>query len=176
MPARNIELKARYADLDRAEQIALGLGARPAGTLIQTDTYFHVPQGRLKLRETEPAHAELIWYDRPDQAEPRPSDYTIIPLADSEPLRTVLAGALGISARVHKRRRLLLWQNVRIHLDEVTGLGTFLEFEAVLSQAEPAPSSQNRLNHLAEAFQIAPSDRVAGSYSDMVLRHTHCQM
>ena len=39
---------------------------------------------------------------------------------------------------VTKRRRLLLWEGVRIHLDEVEGLGSYLELEAV---AEAGPDS-----------------------------------
>ena len=45
-----------------------------------------------------------------------------------------LSETLGVDVVVEKRRHLLLWETVRIHLDEVTGLGSFLELEAV---AEP---------------------------------------
>src|SRR4051812_31521940 len=132
---RNIELKTRYPDLERAKRICLEIGAIEQPPLLQTDTYFAVPHGRLKLREM-PDRAELIEYTREDKTATRASDYRIAAITDPANLKAILASALGIKVEVRKRREWFLWHNVRIHLDTVDDLGTFIEFEAVLSGNE----------------------------------------
>src|SRR5262245_49125252 len=121
-PSRNIELKARCNDLQKAHERCRSIGAQDAGLLVQLDTYFHVPHGRLKLRQIEGAHSELISYNRSDHPQARPSDYRIVPISDPVGLKEALRAALGILIQVKKRRQLLLWENVRIHLDQVEGL------------------------------------------------------
>ncbi len=161
-------MKARCRDLAAAEAAAKSLGATAAGVLVQIDTYFHARQGRLKLRETSGKPAELIWYARADSTEFRGSDYHLIPIADADIAKTALSGALGVRGEVRKHRTLLLWENVRIHLDRVEKLGDFIEFEAVISQAADEAISQQHLLTLAKALSINVEDRVAVSYSDLL--------
>src|SRR5918997_464088 len=140
-PARNVELKAHDEDPGRTLERALAAGAQDRGVLRQRDTYFAVPRGRLKLREEEPGGATLIAYERPDAASERVSHYRLVPVADAAPLRAALAASAGVRVVVEKRRRLLLWEGVRIHLDAVEGLGAFLELEpdpALLALAREA--------------------------------------
>jgi predicted adenylyl cyclase CyaB len=165
---RNLELKARCADVAAARAAATRLGAREAGVLVQTDTYFRVWHGRLKLRVIEGRPAELIWYDRPDQGPARTSRYRLVPVPDPEALTAALAAALGVRGKVHKRRELYLWHNVRIHLDDVAGLGTFVEFEAVLSPTDDEPTAQVRLEQLSRALSIGPAKQLAVSYADIL--------
>src|SRR5918992_1123676 len=131
-PVRNVELKAHDDDPGRTLERALAAGAQDRGLLRQRDTYFAVPRGRLKLREEEPGGATLISYERPDEASERVSDYRLVPVPDPDALRAALTDANGVLTVVYKRRRLLIWDDtVRIHLDGVSGLGTFIELEAV---------------------------------------------
>jgi predicted adenylyl cyclase CyaB len=165
---RNLELKARHPDLAAARETVRRLGAQPAGTEDQTDTFFHVPQGRLKLREIDGRPAVLIWYDRPDDEGVRPSRYHLVTVEDPAGLRAALAAGLGVRGQVRKRREIFLWHNVRVHLDEVAGLGTFVEFEAVLSPTEDEAISQARLDRLGETLAIDSSLRVSRSYVDLL--------
>jgi adenylate cyclase class IV len=167
-PRRNVELKARCRDVAVARAAAIEVGAAPAGVLEQADTYFRVPHGRLKLRETAGRPAELIQYARPDHPDARGSDYQLVPAPDPAGLKAALAAALGVRGEVRKRRELLLWRNVRIHLDDVAGLGTFLEFEAVLSAADDEPTAREWLAILTDALRVAPADRVSQSYADLL--------
>lgn len=170
-PRRNIELKSRCGDLARARDAALRLGARDAGVLEQTDTYFHCTTGRLKLRETAGRLAELIAYARADGVEARGSDYHLVPVQSPGPLKRSLASALGVRVVVVKRRQLLLWHNVRIHLDQVEGLGTFVEFEAVLGDGgdgEDETAGRERVATLSLALGLRPEERIATSYSNLI--------
>ena len=180
---RNIELKASCSDLEAARKAAEGVGARLHLIERQRDTYFSCEQGRLKLRERWPefeentggadaAHAgsraELIWYHRPDAVQPRASEYTRVPIGDGEALRGVLAGALGVTVEVVKRRTVYLYHHVRIHLDEVEQLGTFIEFEAVMGQDDDEGESHARLEYLANELGITRERIVGVSYSDLL--------
>jgi homotetrameric cytidine deaminase len=159
---RNLEIKARDADPRRTLEAALALGAEDGGELTQRDTYFGGARGRLKLREQTPGEAELIQYRRADEEGPRTSEFRVVPIAAADPLREALDAALGTLVVVEKRRRLLLWEGVRIHLDDVDDLGTFVELEA------PEDGDQQaKVEKLTEALGIA--DPIAGSYSDLVL-------
>jgi adenylate cyclase class IV len=164
---RNIELKARVPSLAAARHTAQRLATGRLGLLHQVDTYFPVPRGRLKLREIEGQEAELIAYHRSDAAEARASDYQIVPVAHPRALKDALAAVLGTGAVVDKTREVFLYHNVRIHLDEVAGLGSFLEFEAVLGGDIDASAGQAQVEYLREQFAIAPGDLIAQSYSDL---------
>jgi homotetrameric cytidine deaminase len=161
-PRRNVELKAVDPDPARTLALALGLGASDEGVLVQRDTYFHVASGRLKLREEEPGEAHLIAYSRPDDPAVRVSSYRVLPAADGT--LAALSETLGVDVVVEKRRHLLLWETVRIHLDEVTGLGSFVELEAVADPESDLSRERAQVDHLiAELYIGAPLE---GSYSD----------
>ena len=160
-PRRNLEIKARDPDPRRSLELALAAGAEDQGELVQRDTYFGNAHGRLKLREQTPGDTELIQYRRADEPGPRASDFRLVPVADADGLREALDAALGTLVVVDKRRRLLLWDGIRIHLDEVDGLGRFVELEA--------PGEGERLGELRAQLEIADDDLVAVSYSDLLL-------
>ena len=168
-PARNVELKAHDPDPARTLERALAAGAEERGVLRQRDTYFAVPRGRLKLREEDPGGATLIAYDRPDAAAERVSDYRLVPVAEPGAMRDALAAANGVAVVVVKRRRLLLWETVRIHLDEVRGLGSFLELEAVAAPGSDLTRERAQVAHLREALEIRDEALVEGSYADALL-------
>ncbi len=165
-PRRNVELKAHDPDPQRTLERALAAGAEDRGLLRQRDTYFGVAHGRLKLREEEPGGATLIAYERPDAASERVSDYRLVPVADPEALRDALGAASGVRAVVLKRRHLLIWQTVRIHLDEVRGLGSFLELEAVAEPGSDLGRERGLIARLRELLEIGDDALREGSYAD----------
>jgi homotetrameric cytidine deaminase len=165
-PARNVELKAHDPDPARTLERALAAGAEDRGLLRQRDTYFAVAHGRLKLREEEPGGATLIAYERPDAATERVSSYRLVPVPDPVPLRDALAASVGIDVVVVKRRHLLMWETVRIHLDEVRGLGSFLELEAVAQPGSDLERERAQVAHLREVLDIGDAALREGSYAD----------
>ena len=168
-PRRNIELKASDPDPERSLSVVLGLGARDRGRLRQRDTYFRVTSGRLKLREEEPGGAMLVQYDRVDADEARESRYRLVPVDDPVALCAALEASLGTLAVVEKERHLLLWQNVRIHLDRVKDLGNFVELEGVATADSDLADELDRVTRLTEALEIAPERILRNSYSDQVV-------
>jgi adenylate cyclase, class 2 len=165
----NLEIKARCRDLSAARAVALRLGAEPALCEEQQDTYFATARGRLKLRETSSGRAELIPYLRPDRPGVRRSDYRVIEVRDGEGTRALLGEILGVVRTVRKRREVLLWRNVRIHLDRVEGLGSFLELEAVFDGSPGAEALQrDAVDRLLAELGIAPDACLAGSYESLL--------
>ena len=98
---------------------ALAIGANERGDLRQTDTYFNVPGGRLKLREIDGRHGELTFYKRDEEGVDRASDYEVFRTPEAAVLRDLLGTALGVIAVVKKRRTLLVLDGSRIHLSSL---------------------------------------------------------
>jgi predicted adenylyl cyclase CyaB len=163
---RNLEIKARIATSARAIETARHLGAREEGQLRQTDTYFLCRHGRLKLREIEGERSELIAYVRPEETPQRVSSYELVPVDQPELLREILSRSLGVRAVVKKVRTLYLYGGNRIHIDEVAGLGDFIEFEVPLVSRED--SGHRAMNDLMNAFGICDGDCFRGSYVDLL--------
>ena len=170
---RNVELKARDPDPARTLERALALGADDRGEIRQRDTYFSGARGRLKLREQETSGSalwdELIEYSREDSTDARTSTYRRVPVGDVAPLREALDAAYGTLVTVTKRRRVLLWEGVRIHLDEVEGLGSYLELEAVAELGSDLSAEHEKVERLRAELGIEDEDLVATSYSDLLL-------
>jgi len=164
---RNLEIKARIADLAAARRVAERVATKRLGVQQQVDTYFACKRGRLKLRQIDGLSAQLVWYDRPDQPGPKTSQYVLVPVSNPETLKAALSAALGVSRVVRKRREIFLVENVRIHLDEVEGLGTFLEFEAMLDQQPDQRAARKLLDRLAQEFGLENEALIQGSYGEM---------
>ncbi len=165
---KNLELKAFYPDLQVASRIAISIGAHKEWQHTQTDTYFKVATGKLKMRQVAGHPAELIFYNRADSKDSKISDYDIFYTNEAVRLREILAKVLPIELTVVKNRTLFLWQNVRIHLDRVEELGNFIEFEAVLGSDESEEQAREKLEYLKEKFAIQPDSLIAHGYYELL--------
>jgi predicted adenylyl cyclase CyaB len=168
----NIEIKARFDDLSKARRLAATVGSQKRAILLQTDTYFHVKHGRLKMREIrgDERRTELIWYQRANHATARASNYQLVPIDHPNELKLALTGALGVLQVVRKRRELWICKNVRIHLDRVEKLGNFIELEAVVGGRFTRAVSRRNLRHVQAALGIDDAMLVPVSYSDLLRR------
>ena len=136
--------------------------------LDQVDTFFNVSSGRLKLRELGPDHGELICYDRPDIAGPRSSNYSIFKTDQPAVLRELLAAALGVRGIVRKRRKLYFVGQTRVHIDEVVGLGAYLELEVVPSPGQSREEGEAIAGEIMRQLEIQVGDLVEGAYIDLL--------
>jgi hypothetical protein len=83
-------------------------------------------------------------------------------------VRDVLATAYGIIGVVRKRRTVRMVDRTRVHLDEVEGLGTFVELEVVLGDGEPAESGVVEARRLMAALGIQEDQLVSRAYIDLL--------
>jgi homotetrameric cytidine deaminase len=172
-PHRNVELKAHDPDPEKTLAAALAHGAADQGVLQQKDTYFAAREGRLKLREERagdgaPA-ATLIAYARADEAAARTSAYHLVDVPDPAALTAALDASIGTVVVVEKFRRLLLWEGVRIHLDAVEGLGTWVELEAVAEAESDLADEHRKVAELRAVLGIQDDRVVARGYAALLL-------
>ena len=166
----NIEIKAKCFHTQKVEAFLLSAGANFVGLDHQKDTYFNVPDGRLKLRQGNIENS-LIFYNRPNQEGPKQSDFYLSKISDGSATEQLLAKALGIKVVVEKNRKIFFIDNVKIHLDEVPGLGSFVEIEAG-NLNDPGKTIEDlhaQCNYYMQAFEIEKADLIDHSYSDMLL-------
>jgi adenylate cyclase class IV len=165
---RNVEAKARLRDLDAARRQVRACGAVFVWADEQVDRYYELEGGRrTKLRTCTRAPAELIRYDRPETAGVRTSEYDVSPVGDPVAGACLIPGATPL-VTVRKRRELWLLDDVRIHLDRVDGLGTFLELEAVVDATHDERACEAAVRRLLAVFGVDEADCVRASYSDLL--------
>lgn len=171
---QNIEVKAPLGDRKNLERRLEALGARKMWTRKQVDTYFRVPvRGSwLKLRECEGRPAELISYRRSTEcALPRASDYDVLIVSEPEQWKRLLSRVVPIDLVVTKVRTLWIYEHTRIHLDEVDGLGEFVELETVVDDL-PEQEALEENQRVVEALALNPLEFISVPYRDLLAART----
>ncbi|MDG6220977.1 MAG: class IV adenylate cyclase [Candidatus Thermoplasmatota archaeon] len=139
---KEVEVKVNLEDVEETEKKLLSLGATFSGEVVQHDTYFRHPakdfsvtDEALRIRTIVHNQGESyrITYKGPkldDSTKTREEVETEI--ADPEKMRNILhhLGFQEVNV-VSKRRRKYRLRDLTIDLDEVDGLGPFMEVEAM---------------------------------------------
>jgi predicted adenylyl cyclase CyaB len=169
MSILNIEIKARCSNPDHIRSILHDHNADFKGTDHQVDTYFQVPDGRLKLRQGT-IEQNLIFYRRPNSKSPKASDINLVPAEHPEQLHALLENALNTKVVVDKEREIYFIDNVKFHIDQVKELGNFVEIEAI---DKDGTIGEEQLHKQCQKYMkllgIAENDLVGQSYSDLLL-------
>lgn len=168
MAVINFEFKARAPNIDALEKKLQTLDPIFAGEDLQADTYFNVSNGRLKLREGNIENA-LIWYERKNEAEAKVSKILLYQHSPDPALKSILIKVFGIKVVVEKKRRIYFIGHVKFHFDQVPGLGTFVEVEAIDRTGEIGIEQlQQDCENYASLFNIQTADYIPCSYSDLI--------
>jgi predicted adenylyl cyclase CyaB len=163
---RNVEAKFRLPDVESVRRRAEAIGFEYAATLVQHDTFFASSNGKLKLRQQTDGHW-LIYYERHREQGLELSNYQIVAVSEPLELQRLLSAALGVVAKVEKRRILLRRANVRLHLDEVVNRGTFGELEAVIDIGGEPASVRAEIADILKTLQIPPEELIEVSYFEL---------
>lgn len=166
----NVEIKARHSDAQSLRDYLKSQQAEFRGTDHQTDTYFNSPNGRLKLREGN-IENNLIYYERTDQAGPKQSFFKLVKVNDPAALKDALTASMGVKVVVNKQREIWYIRNVKFHIDEVEGLGAFMEIEAgnILAPELDRDALQQQCDRYMHEMGIREQDLMQVSYSDLLL-------
>ena len=168
MNKRNLEFKARFDNVEKSENLLLTLNPEFKGIDHQTDTYFNVEHGRLKLREGNIENS-LINYEREDYAGAKESRVILYRHTPDVSLKEILTKQLGVKVVVKKKRRIYFVENVKIHFDQVEHLGTFIEVEAIDEKGTfTTDELKEQCNRFFNFFGLEKEDIIAKSYSDMI--------
>ena len=168
---KNLEIKARCKDHAAAVKALKNLNAEYKGVLRQRDVYFRVDSGRLKLRSINGSEHQLIYYRRPDKKSARYSNYFLEMIRRPVEAEKLLQQSLGKLVTVNKTRKLYIYENVRIHLDTVRGLGGFIEIEVVCKTAGETRLAAKKMKMLLKELGIRHNDHIRYSYSDLIMQN-----
>lgn len=166
---KNLELKFKCKDFIHALKAVKKLSALNRGVLKQTDVYFGIKPGRLKLRTINKTEHQLIYYKRANIKGSKVSNYYIENITHPERVKNILESIYGIKAVVIKKRRLYLFKNCRIHLDEVKGLGKFIEFEIVCLNYTDEQNAPRLMDFMKREFNVKINNIIKQSYSDLMI-------
>lgn len=165
----NVEIKAVCKDADAVRNWLLSRGADFKGTDHQTDTYFKVSNGRLKLRQGNIENS-LIHYNRNNQAGPKDSQITMTAVDNGPLLKAVLEKACGVLVEVVKQREIYFIGNVKFHVDTVPALGSFVEIEAIDTNGDVGKEKLlEQCSYYMQQLHIAEESLLSKSYSDMLM-------
>jgi len=169
MPFLNVEIKAKCNNPQFIRDYLITHKAEFRGIDEQTDTYFNVASGRLKLREGN-IENNLIFYERDNEAGPKNSSFNLVKIEDAKGLKEVLSKSSGVKVVVKKKREIYYIGNVKFHIDDVPGLGSFIEIEAGNIVADLTRQQlKEQCDFYVAKFGLKPEDMIAVSYSDMLL-------
>ena len=165
-----VELKAKVDSLEPFTEKLKSLKAESVGVFHQVDTYYKIPQGRLKLRETDSEDmVQLVYYERPDVEGPKQSQVFVIELPKLQTTKRFLGSAFRVKTIVDKQREIFRLRGTQVHLDTVKSLGTYVEFERPSGDTpEATRRSREALESLMRMLGIKPEFLQKGSYSDLL--------
>lgn len=167
---RNIEIKAHIESVQSLLPKVAAIASEGPIEIVQDDTFFPCQNGRLKLRAFSEEDGELIFYRRANQHGPKECFYLRSPTSTPDALRESLSQAYGQCGRIQKHRTLFLVGRTRVHLDNVKGLGNFLELEVVLEEGESAEVGGREAHNLMARLGIESSQLIEGAYVDLLVQ------
>lgn len=161
----NLELKIKVDNPAELLAMLKEINAEFKGELEQVDVYYKIKNGLLKLR-LENGSQTLIKYFRNEKTGNRWSDYQLISLERND-ARKYLKDILKEETVVEKKRLLYLYDNTRIHLDTVKGLGSFLELETLVVNGKE--DAGKRFEKVAGLLSLNKKNEIRKSYRDLML-------
>lgn len=163
---QNVDFKCELRDPGLARLALKRFNSILAATVSHRDTFFRVPDGRLMRREAEGEPVEYVLYHRVDRPIPTISRFTI--LSEDEARLRLGAADPPVWVEVWKQREIWLLQNARVHLDQVEGLGWFMEIDVLVTRDQHVGRCHELIRRIREALAPALGGLIATSYADMV--------
>ena len=163
---RNLEIKIKLHSLKNVKQKLKQHRIGLKEILIQKDVYYAVDKGLLKLR-IENGKSSLIYYLRNEKSQKRWSDFKLVKLAEGNHEK-LFYKFLTTEITVSKIRELYLYNNTRIHLDKVKGLGSFIELETIV--VEGLNDAEKRFAKMIKILDLKTYNQIRASYRDLLLK------
>lgn len=169
--SQNIEIKASVGDFNQIIDKLSSIESRHIGTLFQHDTFYKMPFAKFKVRRFSDGSSELIFYRRSSSKGPKKSKYYRFNL--NKQVRQILRPVSRLWPKkgdVVKTRELFIYGETRIHLDQVEGLGEYIEFEVVLDKDDRSSLEygQEKAKFLMKALGVKEHDLIKEAYVDLL--------
>ena len=164
----NLELKIKIDSFDPLIEKLKSINVKEDSVLIQKDIYYKIPSGLLKLR-IENGTKTLIYYNRDESSKNRWSDFNLLKIEDDN-AEEFLSKLFVVEEVVQKERKLFWFNNTRIHLDEVKGLGNFLELETLVLDGKA--DAEKRFDEIVRLLNLDLSKQIKKSYKNLITEKT----
>lgn len=167
---KNLELKFKIDD----QYDTTGIDKYYIETIIQTDRYFNCRNGRLKLRiedRNNNMSSYGIFYERQNICEAKESIYYCYNVENHELFTKVFGNGLIQELEIIKVRKLFLYKNARIHVDDVNSLGKYLEIEVVINNDESESNSKNIMKEVCDICNIDNNEKIDCGYRELLLKN-----
>lgn len=170
LAVQNVEYKCELRDPALGKILLGKIGARFITTLTQRDTYFRVPDGRLKKRESADEPTEYVFYHRLDRIKPKLSNFQIY--GEEEAAAKFGPRPLSVWMIIEKTREVWMHDGVHIHVDRVEGLGSFIELQALVTPWQHIGKCHQAIGELRARLGPALGEAIATGYCDMLASDT----
>lgn len=161
---KNLELKIHCNSFAKVMGSLNEINAEFVGALVQKDVYYKAAKGLLKLR-TENGRQSLIKYLRDEKGKNRWSDFQVLKFSEGN-AEKFLKHIFDIETIVEKKRLLYMYDNTRIHLDKVKGLGKFLELETIVING--LTDAKKRFKKIIRLLNLGYYDQIKKSYKILI--------
>lgn len=170
-----VEVKVRTS-LDGVEERLRGLGAEPVAEKTQVDTYFSAPHRdfaetdeALRVR-SEDGDAYVTYKGPKRDTETKTREEHETAVGEIETASAVFE-SLGFKefGTVEKHRRVYVLDDVTVTLDDVEGLGEFVEVEVENSGDEDADAARAEVFDTLERLGLDPADSITDSYLELLV-------
>lgn len=161
----NLELKIKLDSFKRVKKLLNEIDADFIKVLQQKDIYYKISGGLLKLR-IENNQQSIIKYLRDEKGSDRFSNYEVLKFSLGD-VERFFGTIFKIEAVVEKKRHLYLFDNTRIHLDEVNDLGNFLELETLVINGKA--DAKKRFDFIKKSLELDEHREIKKSYRDLII-------
>jgi predicted adenylyl cyclase CyaB len=162
----NFELKTKISNCAEILERIKNIGAIYKETMNQIDYYFQIGTEKEKIREINHHTISLISYKRSEKNGRKDSNYVIKEISQEQ--KESLLKEKPLLCLVDKNRQLWMYKNTRIHIDNVVGLGNFMELETVVKDISKN-QGLNEFKEVVKKLEIDLEETEPFSYSDLIL-------
>ncbi|KAI1718409.1 CYTH domain-containing protein [Ditylenchus destructor] len=168
---KTVTLKARVDDVEQMESAIFHLTESMGYLRFSQDIYFDVPFGQMKLRIKQPGQdrGELISYKQTNNIGPNFSESRVTEVHGVQRLRNTLALSLTELGTISKKRRIYVKENIHVNLDEVEGLGCFLDID-IHSNGRKTEEVLKQAEAVQQTLCIQNSQLIPFSYFELYLK------
>ena len=161
----NLELKVKLKTFAPIKKLLNVINAGFVKELRQKDVYYKISGGLLKLR-IENGKQSIIKYLRDEKGSDRFSNYEVLYFSEGD-AENFFNNIFQVEAVVQKVRKLYLYDNTRVHLDSVKGLGNFLELETLVLAGKP--DAKKRYKEIIKLLELDKYQELKKSYRDLII-------
>lgn len=157
----SVALRARVHEDLRLREYLERNGAGRELVIELREVHFNAPHGRLWLVRHGSRYAELVHTDECGGVRQYRTE-------QPETMETLLRCACGVRGIVDKTRELYVHQGVRVHFDDVRGLGRFVELAIILGEEGDSGAARATLLDTARRLGLAEETLSDTPYIDLL--------